>query len=100
MTRQFPRAVSKRWLDGQLLLYLLQELPRHPGDLAQGVDRAEAVLALAVGDHAGRLCHGEAEIAELLEGRLVQVDLVVRCDLLAWRILHFLGPRLLFCLCR
>ena len=45
-----------------------------PGTAVEVVDGGEAVLALAVGDHAGGLGHRHAQLAELLEGCLVDVE--------------------------
>src|SRR5262245_26970006 len=59
-----------------LRLHVREEGLRHPRDIVEIIERVEAVLALAVGDHPGRLGHREAEIPQLLEGRLVEVDLV------------------------
>src|SRR5438093_229689 len=62
--------------EGELVLHGAQELVRHARDLAQVVDRVEAPLPVAIGDHPGRLGDREAQVAELLERRAVEVDLL------------------------
>src|SRR3954447_21711302 len=59
---------------GQLLLELAQHVlgdARHRVEVVHGV---EAVLALAVGDQAGRLGDRETEAPKILEGHLVDVE--------------------------
>src|SRR5262249_28360381 len=59
---------------GQPVPDLVHELLGEARYSLEVIDGGEAVLALAIGDHASRLRHGHAELPELLEGRLVDVD--------------------------
>src|SRR5437868_2126211 len=58
----------------ELFLHPGQELLGEAGDRVDVIHRLEAVLPLAVGDQAGRLCHRHPDPPELLEGRGVDVE--------------------------
>src|SRR5581483_3324891 len=96
--RQFPTLSRSLRLDRQLLRDLAAKVARHPAHLAQRGDAVEAALSLAVRDLPGCLRHREAELAELLEGRPVEVDALARLGLLPRHgglLLFFLLLRLL-----
>src|SRR2546421_5813304 len=63
-------------LEAEPRLDLAEELARHAGYFGEVIERLEAVQPLAVGDHPGRLRDRESEVAELLEGGAVEVELI------------------------
>src|SRR5262249_12472665 len=67
--------------EDQLPPDVFQELARNPRYVSEVVDRVEALVALPVSEHRRRLGDGEADLAELLEGRTIQVDLITGLDL-------------------
>jgi hypothetical protein len=75
-TRLYALAAVGRALNPRPPLQIFGELARETRDLVQLVDRLEAPDALAVGEQAGGLRHGEAVAAQLLEADAVEVDLL------------------------